>query len=710
MSRIERITRISLVAALAIVVLRSVSIGAQAPSPAPAPEFTRERRALAVGDVQQQATPGRPIPQRLPVDRELLIGSAPFRVAARGERLTAEHGLSDLRLFAGDGRPVPYLLVHPRAREPEWVGGTVLGVAATKKTSGFEVDLGSATAIDMLRIEGLPVPFLKRLTLEGSGDRARWTMLVEEGTLFDLPDEGLRQDALGFAPGEYRYLRLTWNDANSGRVPGPRAVRARRVAAGPAQTPAATIDAPLEKRASEPGVSRYLIRLPAARMPLVGLELEVGQQHVHRRALVTESRFAGVEAGPVELGTAMLVRVTRDGATASALRIPIAPPSEAEIDLTIDDGENPPLDVRRVSVILAELPWIYLEAPEGPIVARYGDAKLTRPEYDLEAVRDSIDLAKVPEARWTGMTTRLEPAAPAAPAATLPNAGPVLDPNAFRYARSVRGSPSELIALPLDAHVLAFSRGPASRFADVRVLDDANHQIPYLLERRNEPLSVDVPLKPAQEIMATGRTASNGRRPSVYSLTLPHANLPPGRLVIETSARVFQRSVQLGIERPPDRRRRDAWFEVIGGETWRHADEATPARPLTLQIAPPPNETELRLVVDEGDNAPLPITAVRLLLPSYRVRLFHPPNGALRLAYGRDDLVPPQYDLALLAPKVMGALAQDASAASPAARRADDLRAFAWPRTFWIVLSVAVIVLLGLIVRLVRAQPGPTSQ
>ncbi len=694
-----------LAAALALSCVIAAPAGAQAQGGSDAtPAFTRERRAIAIGDMQQRPTAGRAVAQRLPIDRELLTGSQPFRVVRRGGRFFAEEGLSDLRFFTSDGKAVPYLLVHPPDGEPEWVSGRVLGLAATRKTSGFEVDLGAAVPVDMVRVEGLPVPFLKRLTLEGSGDRARWTILVAEGTLFDLPDEGLRQDALGFAAGEYRYLRLTWNDTNSGRVPGPRGVRARRV--NSARVPdAEMIEVPFDKRSSEPGVSRYRIRLPAAHLPIVGVTLDVAQDHVHRGARVTESRFAGVEASPVELGSNTLVRVTRDGATASALRIPVTAPSEAELDLTIDDGDNAPLDVKRVAVILAELPWIYLEAPEGGIVARYGDAALPRPSYDLEAVRDAIDLSKVPEAKWTGASTRLEPAATAPAAPELPNAGPVLDPKLFEHTRSVRASSTGLVALPLDAHALAFSRGPASRFADVRVLDGENRQVPYLVERRNEPLSVDLVVAAAQTVQAGELKPSGSRRRSVYAVTLPHPNLPAARLVIETTARVFQRSLQLGFDRSPDRQRREPWFDVIAADTWRHADESTPSRPLTLPVASQAG-TELRLVVDEGDNAPLPITAVRLLLPSYRLRFFHPSETELRLAYGREDLLVPEYDLALLAPKVMGAPTQDAAAQAASAPGPSEERSLVRPGVFWIVVSAAVLVLLALIVRLVRTQGG----
>ena len=160
-------------------------------------------------------------------------------------------------------------------------------------------------------------------------------------------------------------------------------------------------------------------------------------------------------------------------------------------------------------------------------------------------------------------------------------------------------------------------------------------------------------------------TQPGSRQRSVYVVTLPYPNLPHATLVLETSARVFQRTVRLGVDRPPDRHRRDPWFDVRAAETWRHADEQTPARPLTLRIGTAP-ETEILLVVDEGDNAPLPITTARLLLPSYRLRFYDSGDATLRLAYGRDDLQPPQYDLALLAPQGHGRQAQGESVRRPA--------------------------------------------
>jgi hypothetical protein len=530
-----------------------------------------------------------------------------------------------------------------------------------------------------------------------------------------LPDEGLRQTSLAFAAGPYRYFRVTWDDTNSARVANPATVEAR--SAGPVSGPApTTFSATVERRPSEPGLSRFRVRLPAPRLPVVALDLDVGAGttggRVYRQASVGESRFAGLEAAPVELGRMTLTRVTRDGLTAAALRIPIAAPSEAELDLTIEDGANEALDVRGVSVVLAELPWIYFEAPPGRVLARYGDLKLPAAVYDLEAARNTIDLAKLPQAKFAdgGALRTTAPATTASdPAAIAP--GPSLDPAAFKFVRAVNAAvegsekASGLVALPLDSHVLAHSRGASSRFSDVRVLDSAGRQVPYIVERRSEPLSMALTLKPAsEETVRAVKEGTDGGQRSVYIVAMPDAGLPAATLVLETSARVFQRTVRLGVVRPADRDRREPYFDARQLTVWRNADDQAPARRLTLRVESP-RQDDVVLAVDEGDNPALPLTGARLLLPSYRLRFYQDAGAVLRLAYGRDDLQAPQYDLALLAPRVMGAAAREVSVAGAGAATSPDAAAgFASPRAFWFVLGGAVFVLLGLIVRLLRSD------
>ena len=195
-------------------VLASIAITlVAAASAAQAPQFRYERPVVA----------DRAGPYRLPVDAPLVLGAARVPTneheAATGaspHRAIPRHGLRDLRLLDASNREVPYLLVWSDADVPVMVQGTVLPITTTQKTSGFEADLGMSQVVDMITVAGLPAPFLKRLVLEGSGDRRHWTILLAEGTLFDLPAEKLQQHQLQFRAGPYRFLRVTWDDRNSG--------------------------------------------------------------------------------------------------------------------------------------------------------------------------------------------------------------------------------------------------------------------------------------------------------------------------------------------------------------------------------------------------------------------------------------------------------------------------------------------------------------
>ena len=189
--------------------------------------------------------------------------------------------------------------------------------------------------------------------------------------------------------------------------------------------------------------------------------------------------------------------------------------------------------------MLAELPWIYFEAPAGAVKALSGDLTLPKPQYDLEAVRSSVDLTKVAEAKWgDGGTTRTHAEWPTRRRRLRRAREPCSIRTCSGTAGHVQSPPQAgdnvigLFALPLDAHALAHSRGPGARFADVRLLDGSNQQIPYVLERRNEPLSIDLPVRPASDVQAQELKSQPGsRQRSVYVVTLPYPNLPTSTLV-----------------------------------------------------------------------------------------------------------------------------------------------------------------------------------
>jgi hypothetical protein len=600
---------------------------------------------------------------------------------------------------------VPYLLIPPPSTEAELLRGSVIPIAVTEKASGFEADLGKMERVDAIAIEGLGAPFLKRLTLEASGDRRHWTMLVSEGTLFDLPAEGRRQTSIEFEPGPYRFFRVVWNDTNSGRVGLPSNVQARAAAAGP--LPPATL-VPAEGygiRPSEPGRSRFHIQLPGARLPAVALRLDAAGEHISREAYVTEQRVHGSEASPAVLGRAKLTRVMKDGVAVSNLRIPITSPTETEIDLVIEDGDNPPLGITEVMLELADLPSIYLESKGVPIVARFGNRSAQAPSYDLEAARTTIEIDKVTAGEWEVL--REAPGPPAPPlSADLPATGAAIDTAAFRYSRPIRAGQPGLVALALDAPVLAHSRGPARRFEDVRIVDPMSRQVPYLIERLEGPSPFVLTVEPATSRVPD--LAATGRR-SIYRIRVPYSTLPDCTLVLTTSTRLFRRTVTVGVERPPDRQRRDYYFEPRGQRVWASVNREAPAPELTFDIHGLDADA-LTVVVEEGDNSPLTLRDVRLLLPTYRLRFYRPASTDLRLVYGHDDLSAPQYDLALLAPIVMGAEAQEIVAGTETRSTAvPEGATVVSPRLFWAFLGAAILVLMAVLFSLVR-QAGPPDR
>lgn len=659
---------------------------------APAGRFERERNA-------EVTTPG---PQRLDIDVALLQGSQPFTVMSPGERFIASGGLNDLRLFSANGPEVPYLLVPPSPDVPQVVSGRVLPITATdtpnEKASGFEVDFDTQGRIDAIDLDRIRAPFLKRFRLEASGDRSRWTQLIAEGTAFSLPAEQLAHTRIEFAAGEYRYVRVTWDDTNSARVAPPDVVTARRVTPS-SSGPILRAPIAIAQRPSEPGRSRFRLTLPAARLPVVALELTVGGGHLSRTATVLEASLVGEQAQPQIIGNTTLVRVVRDGINADALRIPIRQPREPQLDLVVDDGDNPGLLLEGVTAVLAELPWIYFEAPPGPVVARFGDPRLAAPRYDLEAVRDTIPTMPA-RAVWRNEPPRT--LAPESEGLPMPDVGGAMTTDGFEYAREIPVGPAGLISIPLDVAVMAHSGLRTRRLNDLRVVDRGNLQVPYLLEKRDEPLIVETTLE-RRDLPST--VQAPGGRITSYAVRLPYAALPDARLVLSTQARVFRRSVSLNSV-VPAAERRPARLDPRGIVTWVHADEATAAPTVTFPL-PESIEGELFLIVEEGDNQPLPIDKATILLPSYAMRLFRRPELPLRLIYGKDHMPAPRYDLELLAPQVMGRLAEEVA---PGAEQRLGPQAAAGavemvqPVVFWSALALAVFVLLALIVRLMRRE------
>lgn len=668
--------------------------------------------ARAEGEVRFAIRPGGKGPQRLDVPPAFLSASA------AGD-------LADLRLVDAAGREVPYLLVTAPDQEPDrWVDAVhVRPIPATKAESGFELDLGAVVRVGMVELDLPGAGYLKKARLEGSADGRRWVVLVPEAVLFRLPVEAKPDDPracggapcpaelgrgeVGFPARPLRYLRVVLDDRGSPRAEPPVHPRALVVrATAPAAAPAVPLAvAPI---AGEPRTSRFALRLPGLHLPVRAVILHVDAPRLSRRARVLEPRLAGGRLAPLELGATTLLATAREGVPAPALRIPVSPPEGLELELAVDDADNPPLALTAAHVELAPLPWIFFESKDGaPVEARLGDRARAAPRYDLEALRPQIERLRPAQATATVDAAIVHAATRAATVPGAALAGAAVDPKAFRFDRAIAAGEPGLTAVRLDAHVLA--RSPS--LADLRVVGPDGRQLPYLLERRDEPLPVPLEERPPATGSAPPRELA-GPGLTLHELHAPSPLLPEGQLVLETAARVFTRRVQVWA-RPEGLK--GAEGERVAEAIWAHADPDRAAPPLAVEL---PRLAGARIVVavKDGDNAALRLSAARVLLPGYRLRFFHP-GAPLRLLYGA-ALPAPQYDLALLAPRLRAAGAREVAlgpvpgAAEGAAGGTGPGEAMAAsPRAvrvaFWLVLGAAVLGLLALVARLLARGGAP---
>jgi hypothetical protein len=276
--------------------------------------------------------------------------------------------------------------------------------------------------------------------------------------------------------------------------------------------------------------------------------------------------------------------------------------------------------------------------------------------------------------------------------AGIPARGAEIDSEGFTYSRAIIGKKPGLSILPLDAAVLAHSR-----LFDIRIAGNDRRQIPYLMEEVKKPLSLNLPpLEKAtpEESQALAKYHGAGAI-SLYQLHLPYSNLPSPRLVFTTSAKVFDRKISIFIEHEDHQ-------TYSAAETyWIHSDTEEEAPPLTVQLLFSLQTAEALVMVEEGDNSPLPITSVKLLLPSYELRFFRGDETDLKLYYGRNDIEGPRYDIEMLANRLHGAEAEKVTMGPEKTKTPPETQHMS-QELFWGILIFAVLALLILIARLIR--------
>lgn len=253
--------------------------------------------------------------------------------------------------------------------------------------------------------------------------------------------------------------------------------------------------------------------------------------------------------------------------------------------------------------------------------------------------------------------------------------GAVVERDSFRFSRRLPDAKTGVTTLTLDAHALALSND----LRDLRIVDERDRQIPYVLDRQAPPLLLDLDL---------GIREKSGSR-SVYRFDLPYAGLPPASIILTTNARAFAREVRVRQHRG----------RSLASASWRSDPADSLSQPFRLEL-PRRAPRRLELEIDEGDNEPLAIESVKIELAGASLRFIHP-GTTLDLLYGNRGLGEPRYDLALLSGSLSGGPAHEVRlGAAPPTEDEREGR-----KLFWIGIVFAAVVLVALLLRLVLVRP-----
>lgn len=612
----------------------------------------------------------------------------------------------DLRLVDETGREVPYLLDWTSEREglATWqvaISDVRREQEEARETSAIRsqwtLDLGEPRTFTDLTLRLPDVSFAWHVRVEASTDGGNYEVINADAALFDQTwnNERVRRTEIRFdAPVTARYLRLSARSAASSRVleiEGATVTLRRRLkgdawSMNVAATPVANAD---PDRAQ---TTRYTLAASSL-LPFDEVEVLTDDTAFSRRARLVEESAAGRgNAAVLGQGTVFRLRASDSLIAGESVRFPARSGQGGALHLEIDDAGSPPLRGLRVRLHGSRVRLLF-PASGQRLALYYGNLTTRAPSYDLEALRPRLT-----QAIGTGAADieneivnpefRREP--PLRFAATL---GAALDASGWSRMRAILPLPEEdVYALTLSADDLAFLRPD---LADLRVVNAEDRQVPFLID----------PGFAEERIPMKVQRTDPPPRPSVYLLR-PAGSLAgaPGegprisRLEIEVADAFFERPARLIHAR--NESRREPPFSLVFSRKPPATD------PIVLGVSVPLGE--MRLEMDDGDNAPLDIRSAHAVVRVPRV-VFKAAPGSLRLLLGNSTAPAPRYDIAglrgeLLAYSAVPARAGDMTENRNARRNWSGLFDAA-PRSavVWGAILIALVALVGLTVRTIRS-------
>jgi len=600
----------------------------------------------------------------------------------------ARPGLEDLRVLDAEGREVPFLVSRPVRRMGTMLSPKKFGTSIVGQTTVILIETGGQHPLEAVTLETPASGFIKAVKVEGSNDQHTWTMLATGQPVFRQAN-GVAQLRVNFPEGNWPFLRVTVDDKRSEAVPftGARlhGITGELAVGEP-------LRAVLVDRTENDGQTRLTLDLGAANLTLSAVRIETDEPLFTRSVAIAVRQVGENAVTERVLARGTVYRVAVEGQPVSAgLEIQLdVPVPTRELLVLIENQDSPPLPVKSVTVERWPVEVIFRAPQAGRFQVLTGNPRCAAPRYDLAALRGSLAIAPLPVATQAlGPVTVNSSYRPAEALPEIEKLGAALDVNAWSCRKRVEIARAGVQQVELDLDVLVRA-DPG--FRDLRLMRDGQ-QRPYVLERTS------IQRKLVPEISA----ANDPKRPTVsrWKIRLPKARLPVARLTCTTPTALFRREVHLYEEAVDERG--EKYRRSLADTTWMRTPPGT-GRVLESSFSAPVTDT-LFLETDNGDNPAIVLQNFAVYYPVTRVLFKAPAEPVTWLYYGNREASFPQYDLDLIAPRL---LAEEKATAKlgveEVLKKSGSSEFFQLAGTksviFWVALVLVVIVLLVVVVKL----------
>jgi hypothetical protein len=289
----------------------------------------------------------------------------------------ARPDLADLRLYDGQAQVQYALSEQYGGVSTEQQEAKILNLGSIAGHTEFDIEVGAITQYDRVKLRLDAKDFIVTASVAGANALGQGpTTELGSSTLYDFTREALGSNSkLKLPPSSFRYLHVKLS-------PGIR----------PQQVKAATVSNLHEKRAGWTNVGSCASPEQKPRCtvitcdhpgkaPLNRILFQVVSAQVNFRRAVNIADAKGLQVGSGDISR---VRIDRAGmlVISEDLAVSVFAKPTGSLTITVDNGDNPPLQLTRVQPLSVER-RVYFD-PQGKTKLKlyYGDEKLSAPVYD----------------------------------------------------------------------------------------------------------------------------------------------------------------------------------------------------------------------------------------------------------------------------------------------------------------------------------------